>query len=298
LGRDLRAVRKDGSEFAIEVGIAPIETSDGPAVIASLLDVTQRKQLEADKQLLDELKARNDELTHFAYIASHDLKEPLRKVRAFTERLGHRLGATLDDESVSDMARIGSAVERMKRLIDGLLIYSSSGAMAQTLEPVDLNRIAGEVLSDLSERVESTGATVEVDVLPTIEADHIQMRQLFLNLIGNALKFSVPGRPPKIRVGTVPVRAARALRFFVEDNGAGFDTRHAERIFKPFQRGHSQHDYEGAGIGLAIVSKILQRHRGDIRVRSTLGEGTRFEVDLPLTQSNRDPGGNTDPTGP
>lgn len=249
-GRDLLAVRKDGSEFAIEVGISPIETSDGPAVIASLLDVTQRKQLEADKRLVDELKARNEELLHFAYIASHDLQEPLRKVRAFTERLSDRIGAELDHESLSDMARIGNAVERMKCLIDGLLTYSSGGAAAQSIEPVDLNLIVAEVLSDLSERVESTGAMIEIDRLPTIEADRVQMRQLFQNLVGNALKFLVPGRPPVIRLGAARGFSAERLRFFVEDNGAGFDTRHAERIFKPFQRGHSQHEYEGAGIGL------------------------------------------------
>lgn len=233
-----------------------------------------------------ELEARNRELQEFAYVASHDLQEPLRKVHSFIDLFLDEYPA-LEGDGRFYLDRIQSAAMRMSRLIKDLLSYSRIATHSAPFQTVDLNDIARAVLADLRVQVEETAGVVEVGPLPEIEADPGQMRQLFQNLIENGLKFHHPERPPVIRV-----RAAAAdqddgrpvCRLAFEDDGIGLAASYADRIFMPFQRLHTRDKYPGTGIGLAICRRIAERHEGAITVQSTPGEGATFVVELPVRQ--------------
>ena len=241
-----------------------------------------------------ELQRSNRELQDFAYVASHDLQEPLRKIQAFGDRLKMKHRSELSDEAGDYLDRMQSAARRMHTLINDLLTFSRVTTKAQPFVPTDLNRIAGEVLDDLEVRTQQSGGTVDVSGLPTIDADPLQMRQLFQNLIGNALKFHREGVPPIIKVrgrlagessnGGAPENA-RQYEITVEDNGIGFDEKYLDRIFTPFQRLHGRGVYDGTGIGLAVCRKIAERHGGTLTARSTPGEGSTFVVTLPAKQT-------------
>ncbi|HJU40188.1 MAG TPA: ATP-binding protein, partial [Tahibacter sp.] len=213
----------------------------------------------------------------------------LRKVRAFGDRLRAHAGDALDAQGLDYVERMRMAAERMQRLIDDLLAYSRVSTRGREVSRVDLDRILREVLVDLDARVAETGATVDADALPPIEADPTQMRQVLQNLIGNALKFRHPDRTPHVRVRANLVRQPSAavsdwLRIVVEDNGIGFDNRYRERIFAPFQRLHGRSEYEGSGIGLAIVRRIVERHGGLLAADGETGSGARFTIELPTRQ--------------
>jgi signal transduction histidine kinase len=227
-------------------------------------------------------------------VASHDLQEPLHKIQAFGERLEARLGDALDDEARDYLKRMMTATTRMQTLINDLLALSRVTTQAQPFIPVNLAQIAQEVVSDLEARIERTGGRVEVEALPTLDADPLQMRQLLQNLLGNGLKFHRRDAPPVIRLSGELFKERRLARVFpgdlvcqitVSDNGIGFDEKHLEHIFAPFQRLHGRHEYEGTGMGLTICRKIVERHGGAITARSTPGEGSTFIVTLPVTQS-------------
>lgn len=226
------------------------------------------------------LQISNSELQDFAYIASHDLQEPLRKILAFGDRLRSRSDGMLNPESLDSLERMVSAAERMQKMINDLLAYSRITTKAQPLAPVNLENTLREVLTDLELRLEQTGGEVEIGPLPSILAEPTQMHQLFQNLIGNALKFHRPGVPPVIKVGCENY-ANNGIKLVVEDNGIGFETVYAERIFQPFQRLHGRGAFEGNGIGLAICRKIIERHGGQITAESVPGEGSRFIMLLP-----------------
>jgi signal transduction histidine kinase len=188
-----------------------------------------------------------------------------------------------------------AAAGRMRSLINDLLTFSRVETKAQPFRPVDLGRVAREVLSDLEGRIEQTGARVEVDGLPTVEAEPTQMRQLLQNLIGNALKFHRPGEPPVVQVHGRPALAPEGegdaadptlCRIAVQDNGIGFDEKYLDRIFGVFQRLHGRGEYEGTGMGLAICRKIVDRHGGSITARSAPGHGATFLVTLPLARGD------------
>jgi ligand-binding sensor domain-containing protein/signal transduction histidine kinase len=259
-----------------------------PAVRARKLQ-RERLRLEAlvlhhTRDLADKnarLEASNRELEYFAYIASHDLQEPLRKIRAFSDRIAKHYAERLDEQGQDYLSRMGSAAARMQGLIDALLGLSRVTTSRKPMQQVKLNALLDEVLGDLEVRIHATGGTVEVDTLPDISGDPVQIRQLFQNLIGNALKFHRPGTPPHVTVTAEPV-GAETLRIRVADNGVGFDTKDAERVFLPFQRLHGRSEYEGTGIGLTICQKIVDRHGGTIRADSEPGRGTQFSFTLPL----------------
>ena len=249
-----------------------------------------------------ELARSNDELEQFSSVASHDLQEPLRKIRMFGDRLRERLGDGLPEEPASDLERMQNAAERMQRLINDLLDFSRVTHRGKEFELVDLGKVTEEVISDLEARVVELNARVEVADLPVIEADRTQMRQLMQNLVGNALKFHRAGEPPLIRIrGEViagqPPRfsgeAAAGARcvITVEDNGIGFDEKHAERVFTAFERLHSRSAYEGTGIGLSIARKIIWRHGGHITAKSAPEQGATFTVTLPVSHANDRDGG-------
>ena len=241
-----------------------------------------------------ELARSNQELEQFAYIASHDLQEPLRKIQAFGDRLRQRSYESLAEQGRDYIDRMLYSAVRMRRLIDDLLLFSRITTKPQTAARIDLDQILEGVLDDLEVGIEKAGAVVEVEPLPLLEADPSQMRQLFQNLIGNALKFVTPNSSPRIRIfaeresnpptegGSDPT--AEWWRISFQDNGIGFEEKYTDRIFQVFQRLHGRHEYEGTGVGLAICRKIVERHGGIITARSRPGEGATFIVTLPAIQ--------------
>jgi len=241
-------------------------------------------QLEAT---IAKLERSNRDLQEFAYVASHDLQEPLRKVLAFGDRLASKYAVVLDETGLDYLKRMQDASQRMQNLINDLLTLSRISTHAQPYTEVDLNTLAQEVISNLENHIARTQGRVELGDLPTIEADPSQMRQLLQNLISNALKFHDEKRTPLIKLSAQS--QGRECRISVEDNGIGFDVQYLDRIFKPFQRLHSRQEYEGGGMGLAICRRIAERHGGRITATSTLGKGSTFIVTLPLHQTQGDP---------
>lgn len=230
-----------------------------------------------------ELERSNEELDTFAQVASHDLQEPLRKIQTFGDRLGAMYHNELGERGQDYLARMQGAAGRMQDLIRDLLSYSRVTTNAKQFETVDLAKIAQEVVSDLETRIRATDGRVEIGELPVIEADALQMHQLFQNLIGNALKYHKPEEAPRVTVreetdGSAPNEVCRV---YVEDNGIGFDEKYNERIFGMFERLHGRDSYEGTGVGLAVCHRIVDRHRGRITAQGTPGEGAVFVVQLP-----------------
>lgn len=280
-----RYVCKDGRVRWMEWMSSP---DDDGLVYAVGRDITERLRAEAAlRQSLTDLNARNRELQDFAFIASHDLQEPLRKIRAFADRLQQRHAAALADEARDYLDRTSQAAARMQVLIDDLLAYSRVAARAKAFKPVDLGPVMAGVIEDLEATLEASGGRIVVGPLPTIEGDATQLRQLFQNLLSNALKFRAPGRAPVVEVGAERVQGvdgpAWILRF--SDNGIGFEPRYAEKVFGPFQRLHGRQEYPGTGIGLAIVRRIVERHRGTIHAEGRPGEGATFVIQFPERQS-------------
>ncbi len=264
--------------FIIEMAKKRLETA------ASLIgEIVQRKRVEGElEQKAKDLAKSNDELAQFAYVASHDLQEPLRKIGAFGDRLAAHSESVLDEQGRDYLHRMQNAAQRMSNLIESLLELSRVTSKARALEMVDLNKVVSDALSDLELRIQQTGGRVEVDQLPTVMADRLQMRQLFQNLIGNALKFHKEDTSPVVRIHTQQ-NGKGTWEVHVTDNGIGFDEQYLARIFRPFQRLHARSAFEGSGIGLAICNKIVARHLGQITAHSQPGIGSDFIVLLPRT---------------
>ncbi len=247
-------------------------------------EIAARQQAEAalhDYSI--QLERSNRELQDFAYIASHDLQEPLRKIQAFGERLANKYKETLGEEGCNYIERMNSSAARMQTLINDLLTYSRVTSKAQPFSPVDLNQVASDVIVDLEERIAQTNGKIEVSPLPTIEADPLQMRQLLQNLAGNALKFHKVDVPPVVHIYAAQ-STDNQIEIRVSDNGIGFQEKYLDRIFQPFQRLHTRGEYEGSGMGLAICRKIVERHEGRITAQSSPDYGTTFIVVLPIKQ--------------
>jgi signal transduction histidine kinase len=244
----------------------------------------------------DELKMINEELDRFAYVASHDLQEPLRKIMVFSDVVSMKLHGKVDQDVQNSLNKIVRASERMQKLINDLLKFSRHSNTIDDFKEVDLNELLAEVLSDMEADILKKEATVKVEKLPVIQAIPSQLRQLFQNLIGNALKFAKEGVSPLIRVNSETVENMKATdsnglsasktfhRIFVKDNGIGFDTKYAEDIFVVFKRLHSYHEFEGSGIGLSICKKIVDKHKGTIAAEGKLNEGATFIITLPEKQ--------------
>jgi PAS domain S-box-containing protein len=286
---ELQRVRRDGSRYTTVSFKTPIIVDGALVGIFSIVrDVTaERVNRLALEDALRTVKGHNRELEEFAFVASHDLQEPLRKVRAFGDRLRLHLDSRADTESLDYIERMRAAAERMQRLIDDLLAYSRVAKRERTLRRLELRDVLAGVLADLETSIEQKHAEVASSNLPAIDADETQMRQLLQNLISNALKFGQEGRAPRITVqGEVfwPESGFDRrpwVRIVIADNGIGFDNKYAERIFAAFQRLHGQREYSGSGIGLAIVRRIVERHGGHIHAEATLGEGARFVIEMP-----------------
>ncbi|HWV99040.1 MAG TPA: ATP-binding protein [Candidatus Acidoferrum sp.] len=283
--------RKDGTCFPVEVVKTPI--SENGHVEGSVLvfkDITERKQVEETlAQRAAELARSNAELEQFAFVASHDLQEPLRKIQAFGDRLKAKCAETRSPEAQDYLERMQNAAARMRTLINDLLAFSRVIRSSEPFVPVDLGQITKEVLGDLEVRIEKSGARVEVGSLPTLDADAMQMRQLLLNLLSNALKFQAPGNVPSVELKARTFNVLSGEQFCeltVQDNGIGFDEKYLDKMFAVFQRLHGRGEYEGTGVGLAVCRRIVDRHHGRIVASSRPGQGATFTVTLPVHHAN------------
>jgi PAS domain S-box-containing protein len=288
-GIELTARRKDGSEFPIELMLSPVESAEGILVTAAIRDISARKTAEkllahtedAEKRLarkVEELNRSNEELGQFAYIASHDLQEPLRMVASYTQLLSRRYKGKLDADADEYIAFAVDGASRMQRLIQDLLAFSRIGTAGQELAEMSAEDALQQALGNLKGTIEDSEAIVTHDVLPAVVADEMQVVQLFQNLIGNAIKYQGPG-VPRVDI-SVAKEAGNKWIFSVKDNGLGIESKYFEKIFAMFQRLHKRDEFAGTGIGLAICKKIVERHGGAISVESEPGHGSTFRFAL------------------
>ena len=260
-------------------------------------EIEEHKKTEAAlEERTKELARSNAELEEFAYIASHDIQEPLHTIQAFCDLILTKYSQGLKDKAMDYLARIQKASERMHSLIENILILSRVRKKKIHYVTTDINKIVKDIVVDLQLTIDKINAGLKIEKLPTIEADPIQIQQLFSNLIGNALKFHATEKKPEILIHSQKIKVAggsgknpkeideEMCRIIIKDNGIGFNKKNAERIFQPFERLHSHSSYEGTGIGLAICHSIVERHRGTITADSTPGEGSEFIITLPLKQ--------------
>jgi PAS domain S-box-containing protein len=284
-GRDLFARRKDGSEFSVEIALNPIRAADGAMVLATVIDITGRKEAERAIEFQNEqLRRSNAELEQFAYVASHDLQEPLRMVASFTELLQDRYRDQLDDRAHKYIGYAVEGAKRMQSLVRDLLAYSRVSAAEKVLKPVDSGAVVAAVIERLSPLIRESGAAVRAHQLPIVMSDELELGQVFQNLISNAVKFRAD-RAPRIEI--MAESEDGMWRLSVSDNGIGIDAKFGERIFQMFQRLHERGKYEGSGIGLAIAKKIVERHGGRIWFVSSVGQGTTFHFTLPAQVQTR-----------
>lgn len=278
---DIQIVKQTGERVFVRLE-SVIDHEDPNRMRVILSDITERKQAEKALALYAQgLEQANQALRDFSFIVSHDLQEPLRKVKSFGETLKTHYSEALGVEGNDYIARMMSAAARMDSLLRGLLTYARVASKEITFIEFDLCAVAVEVLSDLEVRLMQTGGKVEIGELPEVSADPLQMRQLFQNLISNGLKYHRQGVPPLVIV-TSRVIEGKKVEITVTDNGIGIDRQYMNYIFEPFARVEGKADADGSGMGLTICKKIVERHNGTISVASVIDQGSTFTVTLPL----------------
>lgn len=283
---ELTAVRKNGQEFPVEVGIVRLPEAQPPVFGGFIRDLTSIKAAEERlERMMLELKRSNQELEQFAYVASHDLQEPLRMVVAYMDLLERTYGESLDDKAKAFIGYAADGAKRLKLMVDDLLAYSRIESRGRSFEWCDSSEILAEVLGGLRLLISESSATIDcAPDLPRIWADGGQIGLSFQNLIANAIKFRGDD-PPRIAINAE--RRGRFWEFIVQDNGIGFEDGQAERVFQMFQRLHDRTRYEGSGIGLALVKRIIERHGGRIWVVSAPDAGSRFHFTIPVAPVER-----------
>jgi light-regulated signal transduction histidine kinase (bacteriophytochrome) len=298
---------KDEGQRILNINARYVEHIDGELILISIEDVTHHRQekdvleaLVAERtqrlsETIDELKNSNQNLKEFAYAASHDLQEPLRKIQTFSGILSGKADLPLEHKILVE--KISTSSTRMRLLIYDLLLFSSLEKTETFMSPVDLSVVLTDVVNDFELLIKEKGAVIEIDNLPVIEAVQLQMNQLFFNLLSNALKFSNPGIKPRIslkvekithqevaRYIPLPFLFSTYSKFIFSDNGIGLDTRFSEQIFEVFKRLHGKEAYQGSGIGLALCRRVVTNHNGHLYVVSEEGKGTAFHIILPDRQ--------------
>ena len=287
-------LRKDRTRFWGSIILTALHDDQGKVIAFSKVtrDLTERKTAEdAMKKKNDELEAKNQELASFAYVASHDLQEPLRKIQTFLSRIQEMEAGGLSERSADFFKRIMSASERMQTLIDDLLAYSRTSTDKRPSEIVDLNELVRDVVREMADTVNEKKAIVEIKQLPKINGVSFQLRQLFTNLFSNALKFSKAEQAPHIVVASRDTNQAEArslglagksyTHIWIKDSGIGFEQQYNKKIFEIFQRLHGRSEYSGTGIGLAICKKIVENHQGVITAEGEKDVGATFHIYLP-----------------
>jgi PAS domain S-box-containing protein len=282
-GIELLGRQKNGTDFPIELMLSPLESAEGILVTAAIRDISARKDAEA--QLLrkvEELHRSNEELGQFAYIASHDLQEPLRMVASYTQLLSRRYKGKLDSDADDFIAFAVDGATRMQRLIQDLLTYSRVGTKGRELSDTSSEAALAQALVNLRACIQDGGAVVTHEPLPAVLADEMQLIQLFQNLVGNAIKYQ-SSEVPRVHISAA-LHGGKTWVFSVRDNGLGIESRYFERIFGMFQRLHKRDEFAGTGIGLAICKKIVERHGGVISVESQPGQGSTFSFGLAASE--------------
>jgi PAS domain S-box-containing protein len=278
-GREVTAKHSDGSTFPIEMSISAFCLEDGRHFSGIIRDITERKQAEAYRQgLLDRLVKSNTELERFAYVASHDMQEPLRMITNFSQLITQDYADRLDDTGREYFKFIEDAGERLRNMVDDLLEYARLGNENMALSPVDGTRELEHVLENLSTLIEERKAVVTHDPLPQFHGNPVRFMRLLQNLIANAIKYQAPGNVPKVHIGAVDQGLHWCIS--VQDNGIGIDADFVDQVFQPFRRLHRWDEIKGTGIGLAICKKIVESHQGAIWATSQYGKGSVFSFTI------------------
>jgi PAS domain S-box-containing protein len=288
IGLELYGQSSDGREIPVDIMLNPMETSDGTWAFAVVRDITAQKQSDAKirelndtlKNQVEQLAATNRELEAFSYSVSHDLRAPLRHIIGFVDLLNSRDLSSLDEKSRHYMQVITQAAQKMGVLIDDLLAFSRMGRSEMMKTRVDFDQLVRDIVKELSEDARDREIQWEIAPLPAIVGDAAMLRQVMVNLLSNAIKFTRPRPLAKIEIGALDDRPGETL-LFVRDNGVGFDIRYVNKLFSLFQRLHSNEEFEGTGVGLANVQRIVLRHGGKVWAESALDGGATFWVSLP-----------------